>query len=197
MHKLGAVRCLLIIALCMPGWVCATELYRYTNDKGVVVLDRQGVPAQYIGKGYEVLNDQGRVVQVVPPAPSPEEMQRILAERARAKTDAQLLRLYSTVEDVERAKERKLNELDGVIGVARGNLQSLRSQQANLQNQAADHERAGRAVPEHLLTQIDNLKGEQASVQKDIARFQQNRKDAEASFTADQVRIGELIGVQP
>lgn len=197
MHKLGAVRCLLVIALGVPGWAGATELYRYTNDKGVIVLDRQGVPAQYIGKGYDVLNDQGRVVQVVPPAPSPEEMQRLLAERAQAITDAQLLRLYSTVEDVERARERKLNELDGVLGVARGNLQSLRSQQANLQSQAADHERAGRAVPEHLLAQIENLRGEQISVQKDIERFLQNRKDADASFTADQVRIGELLGAQP
>ncbi|MET1079388.1 MAG: DUF4124 domain-containing protein [Pseudomonas sp.] len=181
----------------MSWGVGAAELYRYTNDKGVVVLDRQGVPAQFIGKGYEVLNDQGRVVKVVPPAPTPEEMKRILAQRAQAKTDAQLLRLYSTVEDVERAKERKLNELDGVISGARGNLQSLASQQAALQSQAADQERAGRAVPEHLLTQIDNLRSEQAAVKKDVARFQQDRIKAAAGFDADRARIAELVGVRP
>ena len=41
--------------------VAQAELYRYVDDKGVVVLDRHGVPPQFIGRGYEVLNDQGRV----------------------------------------------------------------------------------------------------------------------------------------
>ncbi|HLD65587.1 MAG TPA: DUF4124 domain-containing protein, partial [Pseudomonas sp.] len=189
MLKLGAVRCTLLICLCAPLWAGASELYRYTNDKGVIVLDRQGVPTQYIGQGYEVLNDQGRVVRVVPPAPSPEEMQRLLAEKARAKTDAQLLRLYSRVEDIELAKERKLSELDGMIGVARGNLQSLGTQQTNLEKQAAEHERAGRAVPQHLLTQIDNLKSEQASVAQTILRYQQGRAQAETGFDADRARL--------
>ena len=88
-------------------------------------------------------------------------------EKAQALSDVQLLRLYSTPEDVERARQRKLAELDGLIGVARGNLQSVRTQQANLQSQAADHERAGRQVPEHLLAQINNLKEEQRRLQRD------------------------------
>jgi folate-binding Fe-S cluster repair protein YgfZ len=155
------------------------ELYRYVDDKGVVVLNRQGVPPQHIGKGYEVLNDQGRVTRVVPPAPTQEERQRLLEAKARANSDAQLLRLYASVKDVERAKARKLSELDSVIGITRGNLQSLRSQQANLQSQAAAHERAGRDVPKQLLTQIDNLNREQASLRRDIGRYEQARKQAE------------------
>ncbi|MGV8841984.1 MAG: DUF4124 domain-containing protein [Pseudomonas sp.] len=197
MRTLGAVRTLLMLGFCAPLWADAAELYRYTNDQGGMVLDRQGVPPQYIGKGYEVLNERGRVIRVVLPAPSAEQRQRLLADKARAQTDAQLLSLYSGVADVERAKARKLNELDGVISVARSNLQSLRNQQSNLQRQAADHERAGQVVPEHLLAQIDNLKSEQASVDNDILRFQQRRLQAEASFTAERVRIAELLGVQP
>jgi len=197
MRMLGAVRTLLMLGLCAPLWADAAELYRYTNDQGGIVLDRQGVPSQYIGKGYEVLNERGRVIRVVLPAPSAEQRQRLLADKARAQTDAQLLSLYSGVADVERAKARKLSELDGVIGVARSNLQSLRNQQINLQRQAADQERAGQAVPEHLLAQIDNLKSEQASVDNDILRFQQRRLQAEDSFTAERVRIAELLGIQP
>lgn len=170
------------------------ELYRYVDDKGVVVLNRQGVPPQHIGKGYEVLNDQGRVVRVVPPAPTPAERQRLLEAKAQASSDAQLLRLYASVEDVERAKLRKLSELDSVIGITRGNLQSLRTQQENLQSQAADHERAGRTVPKQLLTQIDNLSKEQASLRRDIERYGQARKQAETSFAREYQRVGELLG---
>ncbi|MCQ4286738.1 DUF4124 domain-containing protein [Pseudomonas stutzeri] len=170
------------------------DLYRYVDDKGVVVLDRHGVPPQHIGKGYEVLNDQGRVTRVVPPAPTPEERQRLLEAQARASSDAQLLRLYASVKDVERAQARKLSELDSVIGITRGNLQSLRTQQANLQSQAAGHERAGREVPKPLLKQIDNLSREQASLRRDIARYQGARKHAEVSFAQERQRVAELLG---
>ena len=194
MHKSVLTRCSLLLGLLLPVVAGATELYRYVDDKGTTVLSRQGVPPEHISKGYEVLNDQGRVVKVIPPAPSAEEMKHILAERARASSDAQLLRLYSTPDDVERARERMLAELDGLIGVARGNLQSVRTQQSNLQSQAADHERAGRAVPAHLLAQIDNQKAEQARLKGDILRYQAARKEADSSFNADLARLKELLG---
>lgn len=194
MLRPALTRCSLLLGLLLPVVAGAAELYRYVDDKGTTVLSRQGVPPEYIGRGYEVLNDQGRVIQVIAPAPSPEEMKRILADKARASSDTQLLRLYSTPEDVERARARKLAELDGLIGVARGNLQSVRTQQANLQSQAADHERAGRAVPAHLLAQIENQKAEQARLKRDIQRYQAARNEADSSFNADRDRLKELLG---
>lgn len=189
------IGCRLLLLLGLLGAATAqADLYRYVDDKGVVVLDRHGVPPQYIGKGYEVLNDQGRVTRVVPPAPTPEERQRLLEAQARATSDAQLLRLYASVKDVERAQARKLSELDAVIGITRGNLQSLRTQQANLQSQAAGHERAGREVPKPLLTQIDNLSREQASLRRDIERYKSARKRAEVSFAQERQRVAELLG---
>lgn len=186
------------IALLLLGLIGATvaqaELYRYVDDKGVVVLDRHGVPPQFIGRGYEVLNDQGRVTHVVPPAPTAQERQRLLEAQARAGSDAQLLRLYASVEDVERAQARRLSELDSVIGITRGNLQSLRTQQANLQSQAASHERAGRQVPEQLLIQIDNLAKEQASLKRDVERYRHVRTQAEVSFAKERERVAELLG---
>lgn len=193
MRKPFANLLVLLTALLGLSAASATELYRYVNDQGVIVLDRLGVPPAYVAKGYEVLNDQGRVIRVVPPAPTAEEMKHILAERARAGTDMQLLRLYSTPEDVDRAKERKLAELDGLISVASGNLSSLRTQQANLQGQAADHERAGREVPDHLIAQIENLKSEQANLRRNIASFRDARAKSAESFDADRDRLKELL----
>ncbi|UNG19075.1 DUF4124 domain-containing protein [Stutzerimonas zhaodongensis] len=184
---------LLLLGL-LGATVAQAELYRYVDDKGVVVLDRHGVPPQLIGRGYEVLNDQGRVTQVVPPAPTAQERQLLLEAKARAETDAQLLWLYASVADVERAKARRLSELDSIIGITRGNLQSLRTQQANLQSQAANHERAGRKVPEQLLVQIDNLAKEQASLKRDVERYRQTRKQAEVSYGRERERVAELLG---
>jgi hypothetical protein len=194
MYRPALTCCSLLLGLLLPVVAGAAELYRYVDDKGTTVLSRQGVPPEHIGKGYEVLNDQGRVIQVIPPAPSAEEMKLILADKARARSDAQLLRLYSTPEDVERARARKLAELDGLIGVARGNLQSVRTQQANLQSQAANHERAGRTVPAHLLAQIDSQKAEQARLKGEILRYQAAHKEADSSFNAERDRLKELLG---
>ncbi|MBX9755865.1 MAG: DUF4124 domain-containing protein [Pseudomonadaceae bacterium] len=196
MGKSGALRCSLLLIMLLPAWAGASELYRYLSDKGVVVLDRQGVPPQYIGKGYDVLDEQGRLLRTIPPAPTAEERARLNQAKAQASSDAQLLRLYSSLEDVDRARERKLTELDGVIAAARGNLQSLRTQQANLQSQAAELERAGRVVPESLLVQISNLKAEQVALLKDIVRFEEVRKQADAAFTADRARLAQLLGGQ-
>jgi hypothetical protein len=193
MGKSGALRCSLLLIMLLPALAGASELYRYLGDKGVVVLDRQGVPPQYIGKGYDVLDEQGRLLRTVPPAPTAEERARINQAKIQANSDTQLLRLYSSLEDVDRARERKLNELDGAVAAARGNLQSLRTQQANLQSQAAEQERAGRAVPESLLVQISNIKAEQASRLNDIARFELARKQADASFTTDRTRLAQLL----
>ncbi|AMR65013.1 hypothetical protein [Aquipseudomonas alcaligenes] len=194
MLKRGVLGLAVITGLCSVQASFAAEFYRYVNDKGVTVLDRLGVPPEYIEKGYQVVDEQGRVVREIPPAPSKEERLRQLKEKAKVKSDTQLLRIYSEPADVDRARDRKLAELDGVIGVANSNLSSLRTQQANLQARAAEYERSGRQVPEHLLVQIDNIKAEQAGVEQDIQRYQQSRKEAEASFAADRARLVELRG---
>ncbi|WXL25636.1 DUF4124 domain-containing protein [Ectopseudomonas mendocina] len=185
--------CSLVMSVCLSTSVVAAELYRYVDNKGVTVLSRQGVPPEVVAKGYDVLNEQGRVIRVVPPAPTAEELEKLKAEKARARSDEQLLRLYSTPDDVDRARERKFAEIDGLLGIAKGNLQASITQQGNLQSQAADHERSGREVPAHLLQQIDAQRTEQKRLNADIKRYETARTDAEKSFTEDRQRLEELL----
>jgi len=184
-----------VLGLLAPALATAAELYRYVDDRGVVVLDRHGVPPQHIGRGYQVLSEQGRVIREVPPAPTAEEFERLQASKARAVADAQLLRLYASVQDVERAEARRLAELDSVMGLTQGNLVALRNQQESLQRQAADHERAGRTVPDNLLKQISNLEKEQASLLRDLKRYEVVRANAQVSYAEDRKRIAELLGL--
>jgi hypothetical protein len=169
------------------------RLYRYIDNRGVTVLDRQGVPPEYVGKGYEVLNSQGRVVQVVPPALTAEQARQAEAEKAQADADAQLLHLYSSLEDVDRAKARKLAELDALIGVAQGNLRGFAVQQRNLQSQAADLERAGRPVLQTLIDQLDDLRDQQQGLNLQIERYRELRRQVEADFARDRARVALLL----
>lgn len=168
-------------------------LYRYVDSRGVTVLDTQGVPPEYVGKGYEVLNQRGRVIQVIPPAPTADEIRQAQAAKVQADSDAQLTHLYTSVADIDRARSRRLAELDALIAVAQGNVQGLAAQQSTLQSQAADQERAGRQVPKTLLDQMDDLRDQQQNLKGDILRYQTARQQADAAFEVDRARLQKLL----
>ena len=97
------------------------------------------------------------------------------------------------VSDVDRAKVRKLNELDGLAAVKRGNLQALNQQRDTLMSQAASYQRGGQAVPDDLLQRIEALKGEEHRLQSELDRYIKDRQTAEANFNADRARIVQLL----
>ena len=126
---------LLVAASLSATGAAAGEMYRYTNDKGNTVIDYQ-VPPEYVGNGYEVLNDEGMVLRVVPRELSAEEQAVLLnrerqAEAAEAeqqrlrKWDESLLLRYSSVADIEAARERALRELRIRLSILMGNKHSL------------------------------------------------------------------------
>ncbi|TVP89194.1 MAG: hypothetical protein EA348_08790, partial [Pseudomonadaceae bacterium] len=107
MRKLWQGSALLALLLVAGPSIAETGvLYRYINDQGVTVLDRR-VPPEAVARGYEVLDRQGRVRRTVPAALTPEERQakrQAEAEQAeRDMADATLLRLYSSLDDLDRA----------------------------------------------------------------------------------------------
>ncbi|MDE1168661.1 MAG: DUF4124 domain-containing protein [Pseudomonas sp.] len=189
----GCLASLPSMAADTPGFV----LYRYIDSRGVTVLDRQGVPPDVVAKGYQVLNQQGRVIQTVPPAPSADEVRAQIKARDQAIADAQLLRQYSSLDDLDRARARKLAEVDGMIAVANGNLQTLQAQQDAVQAQAADQERNGRQVPQVLLDQVARLREERARVMAKIADCQASRPQVEQAFAEDRARLAQVLSRPP
>jgi len=193
MRLRGLVYSLCALASLTSSVSYAVEYYRYADERGITVISRQGVPPHLIGNGYEVLSEQGRVIRVVPRAPTPEEYRRMQAEKEQAKLDRQLLMLYTRVEDIDRARDRKIADIDGQISIARGNLLSVDSLKSDLQSQAASQERAGRAVAPQLLKQIDDATIDQQRLQKQISRYLQSKQEVERAFERDKVRLMELL----
>lgn len=193
MRLSGPVYSLLALSLLLSSGAYAVEYYRYTDERGITVINRQGVPPHLIGDGYEVLSEQGRVIRVVPRAPTPEEYRKMQADKEQAKSDRQLLLLYTRVEDIDRALERKVADIDAQISIARSNLLSTNSLKADLQGQAASQERAGRVVSEGLLQQIKNAAIDQQRLQQQISRYLQRKQDVESVFERDKMRLIELL----
>lgn len=137
----------------------ANVYYRYLNKQGVRVLD-DSIPPEYAQKGYEVVSLTGEVIKVVPPAPDADDLARKQAMAKLREEYERLSRRYSSLNDIEAAKQRKLDNIETNIALVRGNVSGVEAQIGNLMSQAANIERAGRQVPESLLQKLADTRAE-------------------------------------
>ena len=193
------------LLLALPPLASSADLYRYTNDEGTVVIDHR-IPPQYVARGYEVLNEKGVVVEVVPRELTPEERaNRDTAERLAAEAEAEQKRLrewdeslllrYSTIEDIEAARERELRDLRIRVSILKSNKRSLKQQVETYQAQAADQERMGRAVDATHLKAIEDLQGEIATTDRSIEDREGEIAEVTAGFQRDIDRFEQLLEV--
>ena len=191
----------MLLGACV-GSVTAAELYRYQNEDGITVVDWV-IPAAYVSGGYEILNESGQVVRVVPPAKTDTEFERdaaaarvqdaeAAAQAAQLERDTFLLRRYSTIQDIEAARDRLLRELDILIAI-------LNSQRDTLSQQLERHQAALDATAPSGEASSQYEEGTVASLQAEIqsldevtkGRQQQSAALAEA-YGRDIARFAEL-----
>lgn len=189
---------LLLIPLTLSGaWAAdkpTIQLYRYVDSRGVTVLDTQGVPPEYVAQGYQILNQQGRVIQTVPPAPTADEIKRQDALKAQAESDAQLLHLFPSLQELDRGHTREQSELDTRISVANNSLQSLQLQQTSLQTQAAAQERASQPVADGIVRQLASIQQERAGLNAQIVTYKQRKVECDKQYAVDRARLVQLLG---
>jgi hypothetical protein len=193
------------LLLSLTTVVEAKTLYRYRNAEGNVVVDYH-VPAGSVGGGYEVLNDKGMVIKVVPRALTAEELkakdaEKKLEQEAKAevdrlrKWDESLLLHYSTVADIEDAQRRALGDLQIRMSILKSNRYSIKQEVENYQAQAADTERAGQSVDVERLRTIERLQQEIAATELDIKQREGEIKALENAYQADIERFKMLQDV--
>ncbi|MDB2441261.1 hypothetical protein N9338_00590 [Luminiphilus sp.] len=197
--------CLVFAALLLTAHVSADNLYRYKNDVGGTVVDWH-VPAEFAGRGYEVLSLQGEVLEVVTRQLSSAELenkdlvkrlqQDAAVERARlAEWDRFLLLRYSTVEDIDAAQERSLRELKIRLSVLFSNRRSARARLEKVLARVADLERRGEAAQQQDLDTIAGLRAEIESRSRAIADRETQVVAVTKEFNDDRDRFAQLQDV--
>lgn len=186
-----------------PLAVAQAQMYRYINAEGNPVIAYQ-VPPEYIANGYEVLSPSGVVIDVVPRQLS-ETQQRTLdkrqltqreaaaeAERLRDWDESLLLR-YSTVADIEAARERALRDLRIRVSVLKSNQRSLKQQIEKNQALIADQERLGNDISPMYFKAINDLRSELVSTERAIEDRYAEIAAQNASYDADVERFTRLL----
>ena len=183
----------------------ADNLYRYKNDVGGTVVDWR-VPPEFAGRGYEVLNAQGQVVEVVPRQLSSGELQNkdlvkrlqqeAKFERARlAKWAKFLLLRYSTVEDIDAARDRALRDLKIRLSILASNQRTARNRLESVLARVADMERRGDVPLEQDLDAIAALRADIANTGRAIKEREAQVLEVTDSFDEDRSRFIQLQDV--
>lgn len=198
MHPMKRLITMAILLLACVG-AQASNLYRYENDEGVMVID-YSVPPEFVHKGYDVLTRKGRLIERVPRALTPEEMaQRSEQERAalelarQQEQDRKLLTIFSSAEDAERARDRKIEAIDVYINVTRGNILKLQGDFNTAQAQAAERERAGQAVPGYLVESMESLRRQIEQAEASIEEKEREKDVIRAEYAKDIERLRFLL----
>ena len=109
--------------------------------------------------------------------------------------DETLLLRYSTIEDIEAAKERALRDLRIRVSILKSNTRSLKQQVENYQTVAADIERSGGTVDQSRLETIEELQSEIAIIERSIIDRQAEVERVQKGFQLDLDRFEVLLEV--
>jgi len=199
--RLSVYSSALLLAAAMGTTLPAhAQMYRYTDAQGQVVISNT-IPQEATKRGYDILGNNGRVVETVPPAPTEEEIAARKAEKERQeqqerqrKEDELLLKRYSHPDQAVEAMHRKVREMNGLIQLKRGNIQVISSQLNNEQSRAADMERAGREIPQATLDKIRRLESQIDEIEKDIASQRRDIVELKQNYREDIERLEVITG---
>ena len=195
--SIGAVA---VVLLCLSAMVAeAGNLYRYRNSDGNLVIDHQ-VPPEYIAQGYEVITSTGRVEAVIPP--HQEEGEEIPAEAAKKvvqdrEEDQMLLRSYSTVEELQAASERRLQQLDREIEIVESNLQKNSRQLIDFRERAAMDQFNGEKLSDNLLKSLNGVEMAQRDAQQVLELRQKEREEMALRYQRYVERFKVLTAKSP
>ena len=187
---LAAAACISATALA-EGDYTGKVLYRYTDENGVEVLDDK-VPPRYVAGGYQVLAITGRVLKVVAPQLSGEELAEQQRRKEQEEADRKLLKRYNSVADIESARKRKLAIVEQDMAIMRSNIATLGRQIEQEQAAAARTQRNGGQVAPELLLRIDELRREAEVLQQRMNRRETEAEQLNREFDRAATRYAEI-----
>lgn len=149
----------------------AATLYKWVDENGAVHYGNQLPPAQS-KKGHQQLNSQGMVLTTKEASKPPEELaeeaekQRKLeeqqAEEARLKRiqdreDRVLLLTFSTEEELEHARDNRIEVINSVIRLIRSSIETTQEKLDKLEHHAAqNYTSKGKQIPGGLAQKIEH-----------------------------------------
>ena len=194
------------IALVIAGTLVSgnawSALYRWVDEDGTVHYSDK-LPPEAIQREREVLDDQGRRVNMYPAAKTPaqkaeEVRQREAAAAEQARLDEEkrkdrvLLQTFTTVEEIEMARDDRLAQIEAQIAITESKLERLRREQNQLKQRVEAIEKQGNPVPPQLQENYDTARQSLLDNEKFLQERRAEHTELAEKFAADIERFKEL-----
>lgn len=175
-------------------------IQKWTDEHGVVHYG-DAPPPEAVKGGRTILNEQGVPVQQIPRQMTPDEAaaaRNLRDEQDRRKAqDSFLLTNFTQVADIERARDERLNQIDGQLQLARSSLANSEERLKVLSKRMTAFRPyagapAARRVPDALAGEVIQALGERRSMQQTVARHEADQAATRAKYDADIARFREL-----
>jgi uncharacterized protein DUF4124 len=167
------------------------------------------MPPECAGLDTEVLNDRGMQVRLIEGEAT--RLKRLEREAGEAKVrkekeeralrDRTLIETYLTVEDIERLRNQRLDQLNAQYRVTEQNIANLRERQTRLEAQIArfkpysDNPNAP-ALPEHLAAELVSSVNGMRVYEESLASNRKEQAQLNEQFDSDVRRFKELKGLR-
>jgi hypothetical protein len=159
------------------------------------------VPPDYAQSERRVLNNQGVEVQHVEAEKNAdqraEQLKRERSLQDRQQHDNFLLTTYTSIKDIERLRDERLDQLDGQVKAASAYIETLEARLKTLQARALlfkpySKKPDARRMPDDLAEQLVRTSNDLRSQRKAMDKRHQDQGDVRSQFEADISRYREL-----
>lgn len=166
--------------------------YRWTDTAGVVHFS-DTIPASALAGGYDVVNNDGRVVRHVARELTPAERKTAAAKAAREAAakraalqqslqDTQMLSAYPTDKDLQQSQQAQLQQIQTDIATLQTNLRSQESTLTDLLAHAADLEHSNESVPADVKHRISEQRESVSQERNALVQRRTDLANAQAKF---------------
>jgi hypothetical protein len=185
------------------------EAFFRCKDRNGHIQYGDSMPEECIGQDTEVLNAKGMPVRLIEGEATRQKRLQREAEEAkvrkekerRALRDRTLIDTFLTVEDIERLRDQRLEQLTAQYQVTEQNIANLRERQGRLQGQVArfkpysDKPNAP-PLPENLAAEMVNTVNGIRVYEESLSANRKERAELTEQFDSDIKRFKELKGLR-
>lgn len=196
----------LLVALC--AGLCfslpvAAKMYKWVDDKGTTHYS-ETIPPEYANKDRTEIGKSGRVIKkeaVLTPEQRRDQETANTKKRneeeaalEQKRHDKALLNTYSSVEEIDLARDRTLQQVQARINGVSSQIKRANDELFALKREVNLNLSVGKNIPPSLKEDLQESQNRVAKLQQELEKAKAEKVAVETRYAADKVRYKELSG---
>lgn len=170
------------------------KLYKWVDEKGETHYG-EVVPPEYANRD-QVQIEQGRVVKKAEPKVDAAQPGKNASDEQAAtdqrRKDKALINTYSNEKEIDLARDRNLQQVEARVASIKLLLKSAQESLDGYRNEVAAKQKANKAIPDSLQSDINEAENKVAKLKQDLAKAEEKQASVKAGYEADKKRFREL-----